>query len=155
MVYLRFKILNKIIGLLMMFVLICFCLPFIGYSLDVDSLIEKLSDKRPTVRINAAFALGEMGDPRAVGPLVVSLEDENPYVRIAVANALGEIKDSRALEPLIGSLHDENRDVRLSIMLALWKITGQDCEYDPANGENGGRRTTIIFPEGDRFRGSA
>jgi HEAT repeat protein len=58
-------------------------------------LIAALREDNPGVREQAAFALGMIGDPRAVEPLVVALSDDDPDVQRCVASALGEIGDSR------------------------------------------------------------
>ncbi len=54
----------------------------------------------------AAWALGEMRDPRAVEPLIAALKDKDYEVRVCAAIALGEMRDPRAVEPLIESMED-------------------------------------------------
>jgi HEAT repeat protein len=76
----------------------------------VEYLIELLKHKEMFyVRSSTAWALGWLGDKRAVEPLVAALGDAgvvgNPYVaRVQVAFALGRLGDERAIEPLIDVL---------------------------------------------------
>ncbi|MHA1578780.1 MAG: HEAT repeat domain-containing protein [Candidatus Freyarchaeota archaeon] len=90
---------------------------------DVEGLINALTYKRKTkIRFDAARALGEMGDLRAVEPLMEAVKDENRDVRWAAARALGELKDLRAVEPLIQALKDEGSDVRKAAIWALGEL---------------------------------
>ncbi|HHT9138888.1 MAG TPA: HEAT repeat domain-containing protein [Candidatus Wunengus sp. YC60] len=57
--------------------------------------------------------------PRAVEPLIAALKDADENVREHAAKALGEIKDPRAVEPLITALKDENKEVRRHAAQAL------------------------------------
>lgn len=68
----------------------------------------------------AAKALGEIKDSRAVDPLLeVVLKHKDEYVRDSAARALGKIKDPLAVESLISFLHDENKSVRSAAVIAL------------------------------------
>ncbi len=78
----------------------------------IQEIMLYLSDKNKKVRMNAALALGSIGDPRAVEPLIAALSDKNRMVRREAANSLGEFRDERALEPLINALKDEDSGVR-------------------------------------------
>ncbi|MFQ6121271.1 MAG: HEAT repeat domain-containing protein, partial [Methanosarcinales archaeon] len=119
---------------------------------DVDGLINALKDSYYWVRKSAAYALGEIGDTRAIEPLIEALNDsdysvrENAayalreigdpaveplikalgdsdgYVRFNAAKALGEIGDARAVDPLIKKLGDSNRYVRDAAKEALKKL---------------------------------
>lgn len=76
-------------------------------------LIELLEDPEWRVRGAAAWALGRIGNKRAVEPLIKSLlEDESGFVRSGAANALGAIGDERAVEPLKKATKDESSYVR-------------------------------------------
>ena len=81
--------------------------------------IEKYIDWR--VRRAAAWALGELGDPRAVEHLISGLRDEASAVREAVVWALVKIGPP-AVEPLISALRDEDSDVRKAAAEALGKL---------------------------------
>ena len=80
----------------------------------VGYLIEALSDPHYSVRIAAAEALGEIGDPDAVEALVRTLGDEREDVRIAAASALSRIGDRRAVQPLIHLFRDRYHGVRVA-----------------------------------------
>jgi hypothetical protein len=58
---------------------------------SVDGLVNALSDASPDVRSQAAWALGMIGDSRAVEPLSRALKDEDAEVREQAAWALGLI----------------------------------------------------------------
>lgn len=74
-----------------------------------EDVINALHSPDEEVREEAARALGELGDPRAVEPLIGLLADENRYVRREAAKSLGKIGDERAIVPLINALKDEDR----------------------------------------------
>ena len=58
----------------------------------VEPLIEALHHRRQWVRANAAYALGDINDERAIPPLMVCLSDRQDLFRhIAAATALGQI----------------------------------------------------------------
>jgi HEAT repeat protein len=76
---------------------------------NVTALIKALDYKKIStdykhysVRQDAAKALGELGDRRAVEPLILALRDEN--INWRVARALGKIGDARAFDPLLAGL---------------------------------------------------
>ncbi|UCF89802.1 MAG: HEAT repeat domain-containing protein [Desulfobacterales bacterium] len=98
---------------------------------EVERQIEKLKDKEWQTRWNAAAALGETKDPRAIEPLRAALKDENSYVRMTAVRSLGEIDDPRVIEPLIEALRDESHGVQKNAVLSLKKRTGQDLGKDP------------------------
>ena len=85
-------------------------------------LIRALRDRDRGVRIVAARALGELGDPRAVEPLIAALKDEDEDVRWFAAEALGELGDVRAVAPLIAALKDEDEDMRGYAARALGEL---------------------------------
>jgi HEAT repeat protein len=91
---------------------------------DLPGLIAALSSQSPVVRRDAAVALGEVGDARAVEPLKTLLIDRSEDVRIAAARALGELGDSRAIEALIRALNDRYPDLRREAEFSLLKIGG-------------------------------
>ncbi|MEE9233992.1 MAG: HEAT repeat domain-containing protein [Candidatus Acidoferrales bacterium] len=83
---------------------------------------EMFSALQDTAKVEAATALGQIGDPRAVEPLVEVLQDEPSKVRRAAAQALGTLGAVRALEPLLAALEDESPDVRREAAKALGHI---------------------------------
>jgi HEAT repeat protein len=92
-------------------------------------LFKDASDK---VRTKATWALGVIGDTRAVEPLIEALKNDSDYdVREWVAFALGEIGDPRAIEPLIVALeNDSDSEMRWRAADALGKI-GDKCALEP------------------------
>jgi HEAT repeat protein len=90
---------------------------------NTKGLIKALDYSKSTnVRIDAAKALGEIGDAQAMELLITALGDENSDVRAAVANALGGIGGLEAVEPLIITLDDESENVRSATAEALGEI---------------------------------
>jgi HEAT repeat protein len=71
------------------------------------------------IRSNAAMALADFDDPRAVEPLIAALADESGHVRQDAADALGLKCDPRAVEPLIAALADPEAKVREAAVTAL------------------------------------
>lgn len=67
-----------------------------------SNLVPLLSDKKPLVRREAAYALGKVGDSSAVNPLLQILQkDKQAEVRNAAIVALGEIGDVAAISELV------------------------------------------------------
>jgi len=76
---------------------------------NIGGLIRALNYKKGDsaakyIRRKAAYALGEIGDTRAVAPLIEALRDQDADLSCAAAYALGQIGDTRAVEPLITAL---------------------------------------------------
>ena len=68
----------------------------------VPALIQALSDKSASVRIEAAKALGYYKDLRAVKPLIPLLQDRDIWVRFEAIRALGRINaGAEAVVPLM------------------------------------------------------
>ncbi|HYE34770.1 NACHT domain-containing protein [Methylocaldum sp.] len=70
----------------------------------------------------AAWALGELKDPRTLDALLQALGDEKQDVRWAAASALGQLKDPRTLDALLQALGDEKEDVRWAAARALGEL---------------------------------
>jgi HEAT repeat protein len=78
------------------------------------------------VRRGAAWALGEIGDPRAVEQILPLLTDRKKDVRATAAEALGKLRDPRAVDHLSAALEDEEEpEVRTAIRRAHREITGE------------------------------
>ncbi len=71
-----------------------------------DALLLALTEESATKRLNAARALGKLGNMRAVRPLSALLHDEDTGVRATAAEALGSIQDKRAIPALTQALQD-------------------------------------------------
>jgi len=85
---------------------------------------------RPS-KVDAAVALGLLGDERAVGPLVEHLENEdNNMLRMQIVRALAWIGSPSAVPALEHTLRDKYPFLRKHAAMALKDITGKDYEYD-------------------------
>src|SRR5688572_29310732 len=72
-------------------------------STDVDTLsplLELLNGPHPDLRMQAALALGEQRNARAVRALIAALQDEDPNVRYHAIEALGKLKAVDAVDAL-------------------------------------------------------
>jgi len=99
----------------LVFLLVIFILAAAGCAQEDDevkTLIKELEDKgiREHVRIEAAQALGTIGDDRAVEPLIAALADEDPAVRHSAATSLEMLIENNepAVEPLIATFEGED-----------------------------------------------
>jgi HEAT repeat protein len=91
-------------------------------SRNVQGLIFALQHKDPTVQYDAAEALGEIGDDRAVEPLLTALKnDETGGVRWKAADALSKL-GTPAVAGLISALQHDDEDVRWKTAIALGEI---------------------------------
>jgi len=90
---------------------------------SMNSLLQQLTDGNPHTRMQAADALGQIKDVRAVKLLVAVLEDENSSGRTQAlaAGALVSI-GTPAVEPLIAALKDQDPLVRIQAADALGQI---------------------------------
>lgn len=97
---------------------------------DIEGLISALKFEDCNIRKEAAIALKNMGDGRALFPLINALEYKDWHdfyavmgaVRETAAEALGILRDRRAVEPLIKSLNDKEEGVRWKATWALGNI---------------------------------
>ena len=87
-----------------------------------EPLLNALSSSAWIARRNAAWALGALDDPRAVGLLQDTLKDREPAVREQAAWALGAIGDGRATGGLVAVLEDADPRVRRQAAWALGAI---------------------------------
>lgn len=88
----------------------------------VAPLIEALEDDKFIVRQAAAFALGDLGDKRAVEGLIARLGDQADAVRQSAAVSLGKLRATEAVEPLIQAVGDESELVRKAAVNGLGMI---------------------------------
>jgi HEAT repeat protein len=70
----------------------------------VDRELQRLRSRRSAHRAAAAFALGDMGSPRAVEPLIAALDDRVRDVRSSAARSLGMLEAQPAVPRLVRSL---------------------------------------------------
>jgi HEAT repeat protein len=86
----------------------------------IEPLMAALGDQRDSVRMNAAKALGRIGNVRAVPGLIDLLRrDRDDYVRMAAAEALGLIGDPRAVPALIERVNQEGGDLTSQRSIAV------------------------------------
>ena len=109
----------------------------------LDSLIKLLTDGDSGIRSWAAYALGGIGNARAVDPLINSLNDENILVRKDAAWALGRLKDNKAIEPLKQALNDENGDVQKAAKESLKELGWQPSAPQIPPAAVGGTNITL------------
>jgi HEAT repeat protein len=83
----------------------------------------------------AVWALGRIGDPRALGPLLDALGDDRWQVRRGAAEALGHLEDERAVKHLAGLLEDPEAVVREWAARSLETITGRPVLYRDEDGQ--------------------
>jgi HEAT repeat protein len=106
----------------------------------VEPLIAALEDSDSGVRSDAVWALGRLGDPRAVEPLIAALREGGFGMGLDAARALGRLGDRRAVEPLIVALDDEaqNRHLRQAAAEALGELGDQRAVKPLLSALNGG-----------------
>lgn len=85
----------------------------------VDPLQALLHDSEPTVRHQAAHALGKLKAVRALPFLIQALTDRDPRVLVKVIHAIGQLGDTEAVPPLVQQLGHDNRDVQEMLTTVL------------------------------------
>lgn len=107
-------------------------------STAVGDLLAGLDCRDPVARLGIVEALGDIGDPRAVGPLLGILAgDGNSENRWAAALALGNLGDPGAVPFLVKALGDPDKYVRLGAALSLGRL-----RWEPAGG---GERAAFLI----------
>jgi HEAT repeat protein len=76
----------------------------IRHARGVDWLVPLLTDEQ--VNYKAAWALGEIGDSRAIGPLIDGLRDMKALMRISAIHGLEKLRAKEALPYLRGLQND-------------------------------------------------
>ena len=96
----------------------------VAAAIPADALLVNLSAAQPETRWQAARALAERRDPRAVEAVVRAMQDPAGTLRVCVmASALGHLHDPRALSALTEAAFDPgNRDLRLCAIQSLGMI---------------------------------
>jgi HEAT repeat protein len=87
-----------------------------------DSILGALRDPEDDVRKASAYALGLIGDLRAIQPLVDTLEDTDERVVREAILALGKMQNPGAVEPLIKLLSSSSVSLRTSAVVALGQL---------------------------------
>ncbi|MEQ8171053.1 MAG: HEAT repeat domain-containing protein [Candidatus Eremiobacterota bacterium] len=97
----------------------------IPMSRKVKKFIEDLENPSSDddTRHTAVWALGNLGDKRAVPCLINVLEhDKNENIRSIAAEALGKLEDKKAVKPLIKALKDPDWGVRVDAVYAFRRL---------------------------------
>lgn len=90
----------------------------------VEPLIGSLADPEREVRRQAAWALGEIRDGRAVEALAKALQDGDGFVRDAAGEALSKTGRG-AVDSLLAALDGQEAGVRIAAIRALGRIADQ------------------------------
>lgn len=89
---------------------------------SIPSLVGLLNNPDPLNRIEAARALGLIGDRKAESLLLEKLSDPEIDVRYKVIEALGRLKCEKAVLPLISILLERSKDLSRLAAQALGRI---------------------------------
>ena len=94
----------------------------LGGMTEVPVLVSLLKSVSVLLRMNAAIALGKIGDSSALPTLKYLVEsDQDPHVRGAAILALLEIKDSSSIKVIGKALRDKSNSVKACAAEALGK----------------------------------
>ena len=85
---------------------------------SVNQLIDQLKDSNASVRIDAAIALGQTGDARAIKPLIAAWRDSDENVRGTALSAVSKI-GLPAVEALVDAMKHPEIGVRTKASCAL------------------------------------
>ncbi len=115
--------------------------------------IRDLHSDETKVQIQAAIALGEWDNDRAVTPLIKALSAKNDDFRRETARALKEIGNKRAIKPLLDVIYnDPSPEVRAEAAYALgyFALSSKqvDVLIDSLNDEHYLVRQNIVFALG-------
>jgi HEAT repeat protein len=95
-------------------------------NITVEPLVKCLDNPDARVQVNAIYALGRIGDDRAIVPLIAHIAPANVDIRTRISDAL--IKIGRpAIADLIKLLDNNDRDIRWIAAYTLGGI-GEDAE---------------------------
>jgi HEAT repeat protein len=92
---------------------------------SLETLLLKLEDEDPFVRVEAVQSLGEIYLEKSLVSVCGCLDDDNLYVRAYAAEALGrvgQIDVSLALSQLLPALDDPSPYVRAMMLAALGEL---------------------------------
>jgi MFS family permease len=94
----------------------------------VSALVELLDGSELALSVVAAWALGRMGDDRALEPLHKALDSKYRSIQVHSARALGALGDQRAAQMLLSRLaSEENKGLRMAFASALGQLQSRDA----------------------------
>jgi len=97
----------------------------------VAALVNVLEQADPGLSATAAWALGELGDPAAVGPLQQALDSADPGIETRAARALGRLGDSSCRALLRERLRVPSRGPRrVAYATALGRLRDEEAIPD-------------------------
>jgi hypothetical protein len=108
----------------------------------VPRLSEMLDDRDARLRRGAAFALGDINDPRVVPLLQEHLDDHDEVVRLEVARSLVRRSDWTGIPTLIQGLRAKDPGVRMLCDEVLRDETMKDFGFPP-DGSTADREAAI------------
>jgi HEAT repeat protein len=85
----------------------------------IDAIAERLIDSSPSIRLDAAKALGVLKARAAIPKMLEALKTGDSNLRIAILRSLYKIKDTSVDEQIIPYLNDSEKDVRDETILTL------------------------------------
>ncbi len=98
-----------------------------GGKSALEQLVEYLIDaKNPNTRVEAAKALGKLGDPRAIKYLIEALDDDKVFVRKFIIKALVSFGDKQVIDPIIKAFTDERVLIDREFVKVLWIFPDYD-----------------------------
>lgn len=123
-------------------------------SKDIDGLIKALRHQDIRIRMNAAYAIGDVGDRKGVEPLIEVLKDpiQGWGIRMVAATSLGKLHDERAIEPLEALATGKDTTAADAATIAIARIRGDAPSLIEALGTGRGdiaSRVGAIIELGD------
>jgi hypothetical protein len=108
----------------------------------VPQMIANLGSHQTSVQLMAAYCLGMIQDPRALGELDAARVSASPGVRYEAATAMLRMGDRRGLPTMIDGLEDADPLVRGRAILVLKARTGNTMGYE-AQGRTDDRQAAV------------
>jgi HEAT repeat protein len=96
--------------------------------LVLSELYRALKDPEESIRINAIYRLGELGNKAATSKLIDALNNENLDIWDSIISNLGTLRDATAVPKLLIILSNQNPKIRKEAIRALEEIGHQDSD---------------------------
>jgi HEAT repeat protein len=113
------------------------------------SAIQGLAQhKQASIRMNAAFVLGDVRRPEGLPLLERALKDQNDFVRVSALSALGKLDAPEAIPLVTPFVNDKNRTLKKTALFSLLSLSNgqkKDVVYD----------ALVAVPSGDGFTEAA